>query len=58
MNDERKCFVLKNGKLLMANKNKARKFNGNGNAVKFIKNLILVSTKQKLTITNFEILYQ
>ena len=58
MNDERKCFVLKNDEFLMANKNKARRFNGATNAVKFIRNLIRVSTKQKLTIDNFNIIYE
>ena len=57
MNDEKKCFVLKNGKILMANKVKARRFNGASKAIPFIRNLIRVSTKQKLDLTNFEIVY-
>jgi len=57
MKDEKKCYVLKNGKLLMANKDKARKFNGASKAIPFIRNLIRVSTKQKLTLANFELIY-
>jgi len=58
MNDEKKCWVLKNDKCLMANKNKARKFNGASKAIPFIRNLIRVSTKQKLTLANFNLIWE
>ena len=58
MENEKKCYVLKDGKLLMANKDKARKFNGASKAIPFIKNLIRVSTKQKLTLDNFNLIWE
>jgi len=54
----RKVAVLKEGKLLMANKTEARVFADATKALNFIRNLIRVSTRKKLTLDDFQLLFQ
>lgn len=50
--NSKKTVVLKNGKAIMANKNKARVFGSRIKAVSFVRNLITVSNELKMK--NFE----
>jgi len=52
----KKVIVLKEGRAIMANGEKARIFTSKGKARNFILNLMIVSTKKHLTWADFEMI--
>jgi len=53
----KRVAVLKEGKFLMANKDKNRTFVNATKALNFIRNLIKVSTRKKLTLDDFTMVF-
>ena len=57
MEKTKRVWIEKEGKLLMANKNSARSFENVTKALNFVRNLIKVSTRKRLTLNDFTFHY-